>query len=109
MVMETAVTRRAGGRSHPTTGGWRRLGGHQIRLCPGPTRVFSPSPRVEGNLPARPPPPPNSPPAGARSRRARHLPKRWARQAEAVSEGSPRSEAATGMLSCKRSTAQGRH
>lgn len=62
---------------HPPCPGWWLRGAGEARPGPDP-------------LPAAP-----------------HLPKRCARQEEAVSEGSPRSEAATGMLSCKRSTAQG--
>lgn len=77
----------------PSPGWWLRATGE---ARPGP------DPRVPGGrrlsrTPARRAAQPPRP----------HLPKRCARQEEAVSEGSPRSEAATGMLSCKRSTAQG--
>lgn len=93
--------------AHPHREWWLQC--HQKQLHPGPARVFHRPPPRKATIqptPAAPDPPPL--PGGSAQPPRPHLPKRWARQVEAVSEGSPRSEAATGMLSCKRSTAERR-
>lgn len=77
-------------------------------LCTRPARAGgSGPPGRHGPVPTRAFPAGGGSRSPARPQCDPHLPKRRARQEEAVSEGSPSSEAATGMLSCKRSTAQG--